>query len=146
MRGSVGIVTLTGRTRKDPCQLFFKPPRSNDDDHFIEMSEIARCWPHAAQFLCDRRAEFEKSAPHALVGNIKAPLRKQILYISIAESEPAIEPNRVANNIRWKLMASKRDVIHLERPSQMPLHVLPVNVTMPAERNRFGFFPLEIFN
>jgi hypothetical protein len=28
-------------------------------------------------------------------------------------------------------MASKRDVIHLDRLSQMPLHVLPVNVTMP---------------
>ena len=82
----------------------------------------------------------------AFVGNIKAPLRKQILYISIAQSEPGIEPNRVANNIRWKSMASKRDVIHLDRLSQMPLHVLPVNVTMPAERNRFGFFPLEIFN
>ena len=24
-----GIVTLTGRTRKEPCQLFFKPPRSH---------------------------------------------------------------------------------------------------------------------
>jgi len=24
-----GFVTLTGRTRKDPCQLFFKPPRSH---------------------------------------------------------------------------------------------------------------------
>ena len=106
-------------------------PPSNDDDHFIEMPEIARCRPHAAQILCDRRAEFEKPAPHALVGNIKAPLRKQILYISIAQSEPGIEPNRVANNIRWKSMASKRDVIHLDRLSQMPLHVLPVNVTMP---------------
>ena len=106
-------------------------PPSNDDDHFIEMPEITRCRPHAAQILCDRRAEFEKPAPHALVGNIKTPLRKQILYISITQSKPGIEPNRVDNNIRWKSMASKRDVIHLDRLSQMPLHVLPVNVTMP---------------
>ena len=114
MRGSGGIVTLTGRRRKDSCQLFFKPPRSNDDDPFIEMPEIARC------------------RPHALVGNIKAPLRKQIVYISIAQNEPGIEPNGVANNIRWKSTASKRDVIHLDGLSQMPLHVLPVNVIMPS--------------
>jgi len=25
----VGFVTLTGRTRKDPCQLFFKPPHAS---------------------------------------------------------------------------------------------------------------------
>jgi hypothetical protein len=30
-------------------------------------------------------------------------------------------------------MASKRDVIHLDRLSQMPLRVLPVNVTMPLQ-------------
>ena len=47
-------------------------------------------------------------------------------------------------------MASKRDVIHLDRLSQMPLHVLPVNVTMPAgpvvaEEVERGMMPADQF-
>jgi hypothetical protein len=109
-------------------------PASNDDDHFIEMPEIARWRPHAAQILCDRGAKLEKPAPHALVGNIQAPLCKRILYVSIAQSEPGIEPNGVVNDIRWKSMPGKGDVIHLHTLSQMPVPVLPVNVTMPSIR------------
>jgi hypothetical protein len=36
----------------------------------------------------------------------------------------------VANDIRWKSMASKQDIDHLDRLSQMPLLVLSINVTM----------------
>lgn len=43
----------------------------------------------------------------------------------------------MTNDIRWKSMASKRDAIHLDRLSQMPLHaLLPVNVTMPRRNGR----------
>ena len=43
--------------------------------------------------------KLEEPAPHALIGNIQAPLHKQILHISIAKSEPSIEPNGVSNDL-----------------------------------------------
>jgi hypothetical protein len=50
-------------------------PSSNDDDHFIEMPEIAWCRPNAAQITYDRGSKLKKT---------KAQLRTQIPYISIA--------------------------------------------------------------
>jgi hypothetical protein len=106
-------------------------PPSNDDDHLIEMPIVAGSWSHTTQVSSDRRTKFNEPAPHALVGNIQAPFRKQILHISITQSEAGIEPNSVANDIRWKSMACEGDVSHRDRLPQMPVSVLPVNVTMP---------------
>ena len=50
----------------------------------------------------NRRTKLEEPAPYALVGNIQTPLRKEILHISIAQSEPGVEPNGVSNDVRWK--------------------------------------------
>ena len=42
------------------------------------------------------------------------------------------EPNGMTNDIRWELVALKADFVHLDRLLQMPVRVLPVNVTMPS--------------
>ncbi len=42
-----------------------------------------------------------------------------------------LEPNGMANDVRWKSVTLKTDVVHLDRLPQMPVRVLPVNVTMP---------------
>lgn len=104
---------------------------SDDNDHLIEMPKVAGRRSHMAQVSSNRRAKFEEPAPYALIGNIQAPLRKQTLHISIAQSEPAIEPNRVANYFRGESVTLKADIVHLDRLPQMPVRVLPVNVTMP---------------
>ena len=75
-------------------------PSSNDDDHLIEMPIVAGCWSHTTQVSRDRRTKFKEPAPYALVGNVQAPLCKQILYISKAQSEPGVELNGVANDVR----------------------------------------------
>jgi len=92
---------------------------------------VAGGWSHPTQVSSNRRAEFKKPAPHALVGNIQAPICKQILHISIAQSEPGIEPNSVANDVWWKSVTLKADFVRLDRLPQMPARVLPVNLTMP---------------
>ena len=71
-------------------------PASDNDDHFIEMPIIAGCRSHMTQVSSNRPAKFEEPASDAHVGNIEAPLGKQILNISKAQSEPGIEPNGVA--------------------------------------------------
>jgi hypothetical protein len=71
----------------------------------------------------------EKS--HGLVRNIEASLCKQILNVSIAQSEAGIEPNGMANDVRCEAVALKADFVHLDRLPQMPVRVRHVNVTMP---------------
>jgi hypothetical protein len=104
---------------------------SNDDDHFIEMPVVAGSRSHLAQVASDRRTEFEKPAPDGFVRDIQASLCKQILHVSIAQSEAGIEPNGMANDVRWKSVALKADFVHLDRLPQMPVRVRNVNVTMP---------------
>ena len=55
-----------------------------------------------AQVSGNRRTQLEEPAPYALVGNIQTSLRKKILHIPIAQSEPGIEPNGASNDFRWK--------------------------------------------
>ena len=62
-----------------------------------------------AQISSDWRAKFEEPTPYTLVRNIQAPLRKQILYVSITQSEPGIEPYGMANDIWWESMACEGD-------------------------------------
>ena len=104
---------------------------SNDDDHFIEMPVVAGSRSHLAQVASDRRTEFEKPAPDGFVRDIEASLCKQILHVSIAQSEAGIEPNGMANDVRWEAVALKADFVHLDRLPQMPVRVISVNVTMP---------------
>ena len=79
---------------------------------------------------CDQGRKFKKLTPHVLLENIKAPLCKQILYVSIAQSEPGIGPNDMANDIRRESVVQKLDIAYLDKLSQVLLHSLAVNITI----------------
>ena len=86
-----------------------------------------------AQVSGNRRTKLEEPAPYALVGNIQTPLRKEILHIPIAQSEPGIEPNGASNDFRWKAVTFEGDGVHpkrLHRNHQIEIRAL--NVTMPG--------------
>ena len=87
-----------------------------------------------AQVSGNRRTKLEEPAPYALVGNIQTPLRKKILHIPIAQSEPGIEPNGASNDFRWKAVTFEGDGVHpkrLHRNHQIEIRAL--NVTMPPK-------------
>jgi hypothetical protein len=77
-------------------------------------------WSHVAQVSSNRPAKFKEPAPHCFIGDIQTTLCKQILYISKAQSEPGVEPNGVANDVRWKAMAFKADFLHPARLNRIP--------------------------
>ena len=108
---------------------------SNDDDHFIEMPIVAGRWSHRAQVSSNRLTKFKKPASHGFVRDIEALLCKQILHVSIAQSEAGIEPNGMANDVRCEAVALKADFVHLDRLPQMRVRVRHVIVTMPV----FGY-------
>ena len=85
-----------------------------------------------AQVSGNRNTKLEEPAPYALVGNIQTPLRKKILHIPIAQSEPGVEPNGMSNDFRWKAVTFEGDGVHpkrLHRNHQIEIRAL--NVTMP---------------
>ena len=89
-----------------------------------------------AQVSGNRRTKLEEPAPYALVGNIQTSLRKKILHIPIAQSEPGIEPNGAPNDFRWKAVTFEGDGVHpkrLHRNHQIEIRAL--NVTMPKSKN-----------
>ena len=55
------------------------------------LQQLAR----VAQVSGNRRTKLEEPAPYALVGNIQTPLRKEILHIPIAQSEPGQTARRM---------------------------------------------------
>ena len=96
-----------------------------------------------AQVSGNRRTKLEEPAPYALVGNIQTPLRKKILHIPIAQSEPGIEPNGASNDFRWKAVTFEGDGVHpkrLHRNHQIEIREL--NVTMPFLVSKLPSCPL----
>ena len=83
-----------------------------------------------AQVSGNRRTKLEEPAPYALVGNIQTSLRKKILHIPIAQSEPGIEPNGASNDFRWKAVTFEGDGVHPKRLHQNhQIEIRALNVT-----------------
>jgi len=57
-------------------------------------------------------AKLKKPPPHGFIGDIKAALREEIFYVSIAQGEPGIEPDCVADDFRWETIALKGNILH----------------------------------
>jgi hypothetical protein len=47
--------------------------------------------------------------------NIKTALREETFYVSIAQSEPGVEPYSVADDFRRKTIALKENILHPQR-------------------------------
>ena len=75
----------------------------------------------------NRLAKLKKPASDSFVGNVETALREEIFYVSIAQSEPGVEPYRVADDLRWEAVALEGNVVHpetllpghLQRPVQL---------------------------
>ena len=53
----------------------------------------------------DGLAKLKKPASDSFVGNVETALREEIFYVSIAQSEPGIEPYGVADDLRREAVA-----------------------------------------
>ena len=59
-----------------------------------------------------RLTKFQKPASDSFVGNVETALREEIFYVSIAQSEPGVEPYRVADDLRRKTVRFKGNILH----------------------------------
>jgi hypothetical protein len=68
-----------------------------------------RGWPmtSAAKFLGKQRPELQHPSPDCLIGDFQPALGEQILDIAEAESEAKVQPHRMPDDVRRKLVASE---------------------------------------
>ena len=72
-----------------------------------------RDWPF--RNLRSKKALWIVSGTTRRTRGASPPLRKEILHISIAQSEPGVEPNGVSNDVRWKAVTFEGDGVHPKR-------------------------------
>ena len=92
------------------------------------MPGVARRGPSLPQVPGNGLAKLKKPPPDSFVGDIEAALREEVFYVSIAQSEPGVEPDCVADDFRWKPVALKGNILHpqtlLQGHRQRPVELM----------------------
>jgi hypothetical protein len=69
---------------------------------FVEMPDIARVWLPMTQAPRNGRPKFYNPPPDCFLRNVDAALQKKLLDFTKTQVEPAIKPNSMRDNFRWK--------------------------------------------
>ena len=72
------------------------------DEHLVEMPRVSHPTAPAPQLPGVDRTEPLAPLPNRLVGDRYASLREEIFSIAEAEAESIVEPDRVADDVRWE--------------------------------------------
>ena len=99
--------------------------------HLVQMPTIIRSWPEVSEPLCIAVSELENPTTHSLVGDFEAALGQQILDVSEAQREAAIEPYGVLDDLRREPVATIADLLHRWRLVCCHSTRKPINVTKP---------------
>src|SRR5215208_2944089 len=86
------------------------PP--DHDRHFVEVPLSAWPRPKPTEVAGESWPELQNPAPNGLVGHVEPALRQEFLHIAVAQREPEIEPDRVSDDLGWKLMTGIGDGLH----------------------------------
>jgi hypothetical protein len=82
-------------------------PAADQDGHLVEMPMRGRPMTPAAKFLGEQRPELQHPSPDRFIGDFQPALGEQILDIAEAESEAKVQPHRMPDDVRRKLVASE---------------------------------------
>ena len=91
------------------------PFSTDHDGHFIKMPVVARRGPSSPEVPDNGLTKLKKPASDSFIGNVETALREEIFYVSIAQSEPGVEPYRVADDLRREAVALKGYAVHPKR-------------------------------
>lgn len=109
-------------------------------EHLVQVPTIIRSWSEASEPPRIAVPELEDPTTHSLVRGVEAPFGQQILDVSEAQRETAIEPHGMLNNMGRKSVAAVEDRFHRPRPIRRPQSCKLVNLTAPP-RKRLRFRP-----
>ena len=77
-------------------------------DHLVEMPTSTGARTAAPQIAGNQSPKLQEPTPNCLVRNIDATLGQHVFDITKRQREPAIEPDRVLDDLRWKTMSLER--------------------------------------
>ena len=83
---------------------------ANRDQHHIQMPYVTEPTLPTTQGTGVRRSELPAPPANGLVGHGDAALGKEILDIAQAQRESMVQPNGMADNLRWEAVASIKGV------------------------------------
>ena len=90
------------------------------DEHLVEMPSVSHPTAPAPQLPGVDRTEPLAPLPNRLVGDRYASLREEIFSIAEAEAESIVEPDRVADDVRWESISVIAGRLAPHRPT-LPL-------------------------
>ena len=73
------------------------------------MPLVARPWTAAAQLIGIVLSELAAPLADRFVGHVDAALEQEFLHVAVAQSEPVVEPDPVADNLAGKAVTVCRD-------------------------------------
>ena len=85
---------------------------SDHDDHLIEVPVIAGLGTDTTQFSSDDGSKLQEPASDRLVGDVQAYFGEHLLHIAETRSKPRIQPDRMADNFRWKAVTLEGKLAH----------------------------------
>ena len=90
-----------------------EPFSSNHDSRLVEMPLRAWTRPKPTQVASVSWPELQNPASDCFHRTRRARARLEFLHVAVAQGEPQIEPDRVADDLGWELMTSIGDGLHL---------------------------------
>ncbi len=102
-----------------------------------KMPPVVRSWREASEPLGIAVSELENPTTYGLVRHVEAALGQQILDVSEARREVAIEPYGVSDDLGRESVAAIADRVHRRRLDYRHSTRKPINVTAPS-RVHFG--------
>src|SRR5262249_30089965 len=72
------------------------------EEHLVQMPRVARPGAPAPELIRIRLPKLAAPFPDGFVGHDHPAGEQEFFHIAIAEAEPEIEPDGVADDVRWK--------------------------------------------
>ncbi len=108
-----------------------EPPPSDNDDHLVQVPPFGRSWPPTSDPPPIGPTEFQDPPSNCLIRDVETALGKQVLNVTIAQRETAIEPDGMLDDDRWKAVTTIGYLAHPETLKHPPYRSHAVNVTRP---------------
>ena len=88
-------VLIDGTPEIMPCPI-------NSEKHLVQVPLIARPGTPMPELIRIGLAELAAPLPNGLIRHDDATGEQELFHVAVAETEPEIEPDAMADDVRWK--------------------------------------------